>query len=138
MFAIGFAGACVAFVIASFKKLRECTIQIGARGDITVALFAALAFGGVVVPVTLLGDFFSCYLRAVFGAYNRDFKWYCAIPPFNGVVNFIQASRCIIVVFPDALAPVCHTFRACYIGGNPDLLSIYCCFRVCAMGLGIL
>lgn len=58
MFAIGFAGACVAFVIASFKKLRECTIQIGARGDITVALFAALAFGGVVVPVTLLGDFF--------------------------------------------------------------------------------
>lgn len=58
IFAIGFAGACVAFVMASFKKLKKCTIRIGARGDITVALFAALAFGGVVVPVTLLGDFF--------------------------------------------------------------------------------
>lgn len=62
IFAISFAGACAAFVIASFKKLRECTIQIGARGDITVALFAALAFGGVVVPVTLLGDFLHVIL----------------------------------------------------------------------------
>lgn len=67
------------------------------------------------------GRLFSCYLRAVFGAYNRDFKWYCAIPPFNGVVNFIQASRCIIVVFPDALAPVCHTF------GRVTLVGILIC-----------
>ena len=136
IFAIGFAGACVAFVMASFKKLKKCTIRIGARGDITVALFAALAFGGVVVPVTLLGDFFHVILGPFSGLITGV---------LNGIVQYlllmallIQASRCIIVVFPDALAPVCHTFRACYIGGNPDLLSIYCCFRVCAMGLGIL
>lgn len=62
IFSIAFAGVCIVCVIASFKKLRECTIQIGARGDIVVALFAALAFGGVVVPVTLLGDFFHVIL----------------------------------------------------------------------------
>ena len=138
IFAISFAGACVAFVKASFKKLRECTIRIGARGDITVALFAALAFGGVVVPVTLLGDFFHVILGPFSGLITGVLNGIVQYLLFIGVVNFIQASRCIIVVFPDALAPVCHTFRACYIGGNPDLLSIYCCFRVCAMGLGIL
>lgn len=59
------------------KKLRECTIQIGARGDITVALFAALAFGGVVVPVTLLGDFFHVILG-----------------PFSGLITGILMVLC--------------------------------------------
>lgn len=138
IFAIGFAGACVAFVMASFKKLKKCTIRDWRTGRYYSGSFCRACFWRCCCTRNFAGRLFSCYLRAVFGAYNRGLKWYCAIPPFNGVVNFIQASRCIIVVFPDALAPVCHTFRACYIGGNPDLLSIYCCFRVCAMGLGIL
>lgn len=60
--ALIFAGFCLVWVIVSFKKLSCCIIRIGARGDITVALFAALAFGGVSVPVTLLGDFFHVIL----------------------------------------------------------------------------
>lgn len=37
-------------------------LHIGARGDIAAALFGALAFGGVVVPVTLAGDFLHVIL----------------------------------------------------------------------------
>ena len=37
-------------------------ISIGARGDIAAALFAALAFGSMVVPVTLAGDFLHVIL----------------------------------------------------------------------------
>lgn len=59
---VSFAVLCVLGVIASLGKLRKCILSIGARGDIAVALFAALAFGGVVVPVTLLGDFFHVLL----------------------------------------------------------------------------
>lgn len=59
---VSFALLCVLGVIASLGKLRKCILSIGARGDIAVALFAALAFGGVVVPVTLLGDFFHVIL----------------------------------------------------------------------------
>lgn len=88
MFAIGFAGACVAFVIASFKKLRECTIQIGARGDITVALFAALAFGGVVVPVTLLGDFFHVILGPFSGLITGI---------LNGIVQYLLLMALLIL-----------------------------------------
>ena len=88
MFAIGFAGACVAFVIASFKKLRECTIQIGARGDITVALFAALAFGGVVVPVPLLGDFFHVILGPFSGLITGV---------LNGIVQYLLLMALLIL-----------------------------------------
>ena len=88
IFAIGFAGACVAFVIASFKKLRECTIQIGARGDITVALFAALAFGGVVVPVTLLGDFFHVILGPFSGLITGI---------LNGIVQYLLLMALLIL-----------------------------------------
>ncbi|WP_337940061.1 hypothetical protein [Dialister invisus] len=88
IFAIGFAGACVAFVIASFKKLRECTIQIGARGDITVALFAALAFGGVVVPVTLLGDFFHVILGPFSGLITGV---------LNGIVQYLLLMALLIL-----------------------------------------
>ena len=88
IFAISFAGACVAFVIASFKKLRECTIQIGARGDITVALFAALAFGGVVVPVTLLGDFFHVILGPFSGLITGV---------LNGIVQYLLLMALLIL-----------------------------------------
>ncbi|WP_444225427.1 hypothetical protein [Dialister succinatiphilus] len=49
-------------VLLSFGKIKKTMISIGARGDIAAALFAALAFGGVVVPVTLAGDFLHVIL----------------------------------------------------------------------------
>lgn len=88
IFAIGFAGACVAFVMASFKKLKKCTIRIGARGDITVALFAALAFGGVVVPVTLLGDFFHVILGPFSGLITGV---------LNGIVQYLLLMALLIL-----------------------------------------
>lgn len=57
-----FASACLCGVLLSFGLLRRCVHRLGARGDISVALFAALAFGGVVVPVTLIGDFLQVIL----------------------------------------------------------------------------
>lgn len=49
-------------ILLSLGRIRRTMIHIGARGDIAAALFAALAFGGVVVPVTLAGDFLHVIL----------------------------------------------------------------------------
>lgn len=62
LLSVSFALFCILGILCSLGKLRKCILSIGARGDIAVALFAALAFGGVVVPVTLLGDFFHVLL----------------------------------------------------------------------------
>ena len=59
---LGFALFCLLVVIFSYKRIRRTIIRIGARGDIAVSLFAAMAFGSVVVPVTLLGDFLHVIL----------------------------------------------------------------------------
>lgn len=59
---LGFSMACLLAVLLSLGRLKKCILHIGARGDITTALFGALAFGCVVVPVTLLGDFLHVLL----------------------------------------------------------------------------
>ena len=59
---LAFAGASLLFVLLAIGPLKRCILSIGAKGDITVSLFAAMAFGGVVVPVTLLGDFLHVLL----------------------------------------------------------------------------
>lgn len=60
--AVGFSFLC-ALVAALFSyRLPECIKRIGARGAITVALFAALAFGGITLPTTLLGDLLHVFL----------------------------------------------------------------------------
>ena len=59
---LGFALLSLLALAASISGLKRCILSIGAKGDITVSLFAAMAFGGVVVPVTLLGDFLHVLL----------------------------------------------------------------------------
>lgn len=56
------SSCCLLLILLSLGRIRRTMIRIGARGDIAAALFAALAFGGVVVPVTLLGDFLHVIL----------------------------------------------------------------------------
>ncbi len=57
------AATICAFGILLFSgKISRCIKTIGAGGDIAVALFASLAFGSVVLPVTLLGDFLHVFL----------------------------------------------------------------------------
>lgn len=58
---LGFIAVCISglcFLILSFLMLRlkKCLRLIGAKGAITVALFAAISFGGISLPSTILGD----------------------------------------------------------------------------------
>ena len=62
MISTGLSCLSLLLVLLSFGKIKKTMISIGARGDIAAALFAALAFGGVVVPVTLAGDFLHVIL----------------------------------------------------------------------------
>lgn len=62
LFAVGFSLLCFILVCLTAGKLKKCIFDIGARGAITIALFAAVAFGSIVVPTTLLGDFLQVFL----------------------------------------------------------------------------
>lgn len=62
IFAVSFALGCAALILLFAGKLRGTILSVGAGGDIAVALFASLAFGGVAVPVTLFGDFLHVFL----------------------------------------------------------------------------
>lgn len=53
---------CFCIVIFNFYKLSACIKKVGAKGAITISLFAALAFGGITLPTTLLGDFLHVFL----------------------------------------------------------------------------
>ena len=60
--AVGFSFLCALVAAVLSYKLPRCIKQIGAKGAITVALFAALAFGGITLPTTLLGDLLHVFL----------------------------------------------------------------------------
>lgn len=60
--AVGFSFVCLFVALACGGRLRRCIGVIGAKGAITVALFAALAFGGITLPTTLLGDLLHVFL----------------------------------------------------------------------------
>ncbi|HIU64779.1 MAG TPA: hypothetical protein IAB06_07090 [Candidatus Avacidaminococcus intestinavium] len=61
-FALAFAGCCLLLLLFFLRKVTKCIKLIGAKGAITVSLFAAVAFGGIVVPTTLIGDFVQVIL----------------------------------------------------------------------------
>lgn len=62
LLAVGFSFICLLAVLAFSYQLKGCIYRIGARGAITVALFAALAFGGITLPTTLIGDLLHVFL----------------------------------------------------------------------------
>ncbi len=62
LLAVGFSFICLLVVLVFSYKLKGCIYRIGARGAITVALFAALAFGGITLPTTLIGDLLHVFL----------------------------------------------------------------------------
>ena len=62
LLAVGFSFICLLAVLAFSYMLKGCIYRIGARGAITVALFAALAFGGITLPTTLIGDLLHVFL----------------------------------------------------------------------------
>jgi len=62
LFSITFSFLCFMVLCFAFGKIRNTIMIIGARGAITVALFAAVAFGSIVIPTTLGGDFLRVFL----------------------------------------------------------------------------
>ncbi|MDD4321394.1 MAG: hypothetical protein PHH31_07650 [Acidaminococcaceae bacterium] len=62
LFSIGFSFFCFLVFCFALGKIRKTIINIGAKGSITVALFAAIAFGSIVIPTTLGGDFLRIFL----------------------------------------------------------------------------
>lgn len=62
IFAVIFAVLTLPFVLYRFFRLNKEVEKLGARGAITVALFAAVSFGGITVPATLLSDFVHAFL----------------------------------------------------------------------------
>lgn len=62
LLAVGFAFACLLIVLGFSYKIKNCIYRVGAKGAITVALFAAIAFGGITLPTTILGDLLHVFL----------------------------------------------------------------------------
>ncbi|MBP3265080.1 MAG: hypothetical protein J6L94_07085 [Acidaminococcaceae bacterium] len=56
LMAVGFAFVCFVLMLLLLFRLKKCVFEIGAKGAITVALFAAISFGGISLPSTILGD----------------------------------------------------------------------------------
>lgn len=74
---IAFTG--LIYVICAIKKVKKCINDIGAKGAISVALFAAVAFIGISLPTTILGDilhvFMGPFSGLVTGVLNGVFQY---------------------------------------------------------------
>ncbi len=62
LMAVAFAFVCLLIVILACGRIKRCIYKIGAKGAISVALFAALAFGGITLPTTIMGDLLHAFL----------------------------------------------------------------------------
>jgi len=59
---VGVAMLAFILVLLFSKKIKDCIYVVGAKGAITIALFAAISFGGITLPTTILGDFLHVFL----------------------------------------------------------------------------
>lgn len=59
---VGLAMLAFVIVVLFSGKIKNCIYLVGAKGAITIALFAAIAFGGITLPTTILGDFLHVFL----------------------------------------------------------------------------
>ena len=66
MVALAVSFASLLLVVLAAPRLKRVVFALGARGAITVALFAAIAFGGIVLPMNVLGDL----LHALLGPFS--------------------------------------------------------------------
>ncbi|MDO4177927.1 MAG: hypothetical protein Q4D21_01950 [Phascolarctobacterium sp.] len=62
LLAVAFSFLCLLIVFVCAYKIKDTIYQIGAKGAITVALFATIAFGGITLPTTIIGDFIHALL----------------------------------------------------------------------------
>ena len=102
LFTLGLALCSLVAVACSIGALKKCILRIGAKGDITVSLFAALAFGGVVVPVTLLGDF----LHVILGPFSG-----LVTGLLSGVVQYLLLMALLILFRQPGVAALFFLMR---------------------------
>lgn len=88
LFAVGFSFCCLLLVCLTIGKLKKCIFNIGAKGAITIALFAAVAFGSIVVPTTLIGDL----LQVVLGPFSG-----LVTGILNGVLLYLLVMSLLII-----------------------------------------
>lgn len=94
--AVGFAFVCLLIVVLYCRRIKNCIYDVGAKGAITVALFAAVAFGGITLPTTILGDLLHVFLGPFSGLVTGL---------LNGVLQYLLIMS-LLVLFrkPDVLA----------------------------------
>ena len=115
------SSCCLLLILLSLGRIRRTMIRIGARGDIAAALFAALAFGGVVVPVTLLGDF----LHVILGPFSG-----LVTGLLSGVVQYMLLMSLLILFRRPGVTALFYLIRW--------LLSAILFGRVTPAGIGII
>lgn len=100
--ALGLAIVCLIIVLLSLGKLKRSIVRIGARGDIAIALFGAMAFGGVVVPVTLFGDFLHVFLGPFSGLVTGL---------LSGVVQYLLLMALLVLFRKPGVAALFYLIR---------------------------
>jgi len=110
------SSCCLLLILLSLGRIRRTMIRIGARGDI-----AALAFGGVVVPVTLLGDF----LHVILGPFSG-----LVTGLLSGVVQYMLLMSLLILFRRPGVTALFYLIRW--------LLSAILFGRVTPAGIGII
>ena len=88
LFAVGFSFLCFLIVCLNAQNLKKCIFNIGAKGAITIALFAAVAFGSIVVPTTLLGD----VLHVVLGPFSG-----LVTGVLNGILLYLLVMALLVI-----------------------------------------
>lgn len=85
-----FGLGCLLLVLTQLGALGKTIVKIGAKGAITVALVAALAFGGIAVPTTILGELLHVFLGPFSGLVTGL---------LNGVLQYLLLMT-LLVLYP--------------------------------------
>ncbi len=121
LFAVGFAFLCVATVIGFSKKIKNCIYNIGAKGAITISLFSAIAFGGITLPTTILGDLLHVFLGPFSGL---------ATGLLNGVLQYLLIVSLLILYRKPGVLSLMFLVKfmlSCLMFGNFSPMGVLSC-----------
>ncbi len=120
LYVLGFTALCLVTLVVGVSKLKNIVGMWGAKSAITIALFAAVAFGGIVVPTTVLGD----VLHVVLG-------------PFSGFVSGLLTQLLLYLLIMSLLVICPYPGVVTMMLGLKWLLGAMVFGRVSPVGLSI-
>lgn len=88
-YTLALAALCLLVLLLNLYRLKSVVNSLGGKSAITIALFAAVAFGGIVIPTTVFGD----VLQVLLG-------------PFSGLVSGLL-SEVLLYLLIMALLVIC-------------------------------